>query len=208
MTEDHRQFAPASDRNRDPILAVLKRHLPQTGDGLVIEVASGTGQHTAWFAAAFPHLTWQPSDLNADAHHSITAWIAHEGVSNARAPLRLDATAEAWDEIVLDPPPVALLNVNMIHISPWSACEGLMAKAGSLLPEGAHLMMYGPYRRGGRHTAPSNAAFDESLRSRDPSWGIRDLEDVIACAEKNGLGHVETVEMPANNLTVVYRRQS
>ncbi len=207
MTDDRRQFAPATERNREPILAVLRRHLPDTGDGLVIEVASGSGQHTAWFAAAFPHLTWQPSDLSEDAHSSIAAWVAHEGVTNARAPIRLDATADAWDDIALDSSPVALLNVNMIHISPWAACEGLMAKAGALLPQGARVIMYGPYRRGGRHTAPSNAAFDESLRARDPSWGIRNLEDVIACAAANGLAHVETVEMPANNLTVVYQRR-
>lgn len=206
MNADLRQHAPACDRNRDPILAVLKRHLPQSGDGLVVEVASGTGQHTAWFAAAFPHLTWQPSDLNQDAHQSIAAWIAHEGVTNARPPLRLDATADDWSRLLPDVPPVALLNVNMIHISPWAACEGLMAKAGALLPEGAHLIMYGPYRRDGAHTAPSNAAFDESLRSRNPEWGIRNLEDVVACAAENGLSHQATVEMPANNLTVVYRR--
>ncbi len=207
MTEDLRQHAPACERNRDPILAVLKRHLPNAGDGLVLEVASGTGQHAAWFAPAFPHLTWQPTDAHEPAHASIQAWIAHEGVVNARAPLHLDAAAADWPDFGTAPNLVALLNVNMIHISPWTACEGLLSNAGRHLPPSGLLIMYGPYKRNGAHTAPSNAAFDESLKARDPTWGIRNLEDVVDCADSAGLDHVETVEMPANNLSVVYRRR-
>ncbi|MEQ8248886.1 MAG: DUF938 domain-containing protein [Alphaproteobacteria bacterium] len=207
MSADLRQYAPACDRNRDPILAVLKRHLPNAGDGLVLEVASGTGQHTAWFAQAFPHLTWQPTDAHEPAHDSIRAWIAHEGAANARAPLHLDAAAGDWPDLGADPGLIAMLNVNMIHISPWAACEGLLANAGRRLPPTGLLVMYGPYKRGGAHTAPSNAAFDESLQGRDPAWGIRNLEDVIERADAAGLDHVETVEMPANNLSVVYRRR-
>lgn len=204
MNTDLRQHAPAAERNRAPILDVLRRLLPAKGPGTVLEVASGTGQHAAYFAAAFPHLTWQPSDANQDAHASIAAWT--EGCANARPPLSLDATAPAW-RLETESPLVALFNANMIHISPWAACEGLMAKAGTHLPAGAHLVMYGPYRRSGAHTAPSNAAFDESLRARDPAWGVRDLEAVVACADANGLDHVEAVDMPANNLVVVYRRR-
>ncbi|NQV79355.1 MAG: DUF938 domain-containing protein [Alphaproteobacteria bacterium] len=207
MNTDLRQHAPASERNREPILAVLNRFLPAAGDGLVLEVASGTGQHTAWFAAAFPHLTWQPSDAHEPAHESIRAWITHEAVTNARPPIHLDAAAPHLPDIETDTPVVAMLNVNMIHISPWAACEGLMAKAGDLLPPGGHLIMYGPYARGGAHTASSNAAFDDSLRARNPAWGIRNLEDVIACAAANDLNHVDTIDMPANNLSVVYQRR-
>ena len=207
MSDDLRQHSPHSLRNREPILSVLEKYLPAQGEGLVLEVASGSGQHTTFFAAAFPHLVFQPSDLDKAAHDSIAAWIAHENLSNVRPPLRIDASTPAPDDLAFDCPVVAMVNINMIHISPWTACEGLMATAGRVLPTGAHLFMYGPYAQGGGHTAPSNAAFDESLRGRNPEWGIRHLEDVIACAEENGLGHVETVSMPANNLSVVYQRR-
>jgi hypothetical protein len=206
MSSELRQHSPSSERNRAPILSVLKRFLPADGEGLVLEIASGTGQHTAWFSAAFPNLTWQPSDLDEHSHASISAWIAHAGVANAHAPLCLDATAN-WAALKFDIDVVAMLNINMIHISPWEACEGLMSKAGTLLAPGAHLYMYGPYARGGNHTAQSNAAFDQSLRARNSTWGIRNLEDVIDCAVVNGLDHIETIEMPANNLSVIYRRR-
>lgn len=203
MNFDGRRHSPSCDRNRAPILEVLRRILPRDGGGVVLEIASGTGQHAAWFAREFPHLTWQPSDADAGLHGSIAAWIAHEGATNARAPLVLDVAA-AWPEAPREL--VAMLNINMVHISPWRACEGLMAKAGELLPPGAPLLMYGPFARGGCHTAPSNEAFDRGLRTRDPEWGVRDLEDVVACAAANGLDHVETIAMPANNLSVIYRR--
>ena len=173
----------------------------------MLEVASGTGQHTAWFAAAFPRLTWQPSDPDERSHASIEAWIAHVGAANARPPLRLDAMAASWADLRFDVEIVAMLNINMIHISPWAACQGLIAKAGTLLPPGGYLYMYGPYARGGEHTSPSNAAFDQSLRGRNPEWGIRNLEYVIGCAGSHGLAHIETIEMPANNLSVIYQRR-
>ena len=207
MRSDTREYSPSSERNREPILSVLKRILPAQDTGLVLEVASGTGQHTAWFACAFPHLIWQPSDLDTGLHASIEAWIAHEGATNARLPLILDAMAEDWSDVSFDADLVAMLNINMIHISPWRACEGLLAKAGQLLGSGRYLYMYGPYARGGKHTAPSNASFDQSLRARNPQWGIRNLEEVIDCAVACGLEHVETIEMPANNLSVIYRRR-
>ena len=205
MSSDLRQHSPSSDRNRAPILSVLRRFLPVDGPGLVLEIASGTGQHTAWFASEFPHLTWQPSDLEERSHASIKSWL-HERVTNARAPLRLDATATEWPELSSKLDIVAMLNINMIHISPWEACDGLLANAGAALAPGGHLYMYGPYKRGGNHTAPSNASFDHSLRTRNPAWGIRNLEDVVDCATAHELDLIDTIEIPANNLSVVYRR--
>ena len=207
MNSDLREYSPSSERNREPILSVLRRILPPSGPGLVLEIASGTGQHSAFFGAAFPDLLWQPSDLDLQLHPSIEAWAAYEGATNVRAPLILDATAPEWSREAFDLEIVAMFNANMIHISPWRTCEGLLSKAGDLLPSGRHLFMYGPYARGGEHTAPSNASFDRSLRTRDPEWGIRNLEDVIACANECGLEHIETIEMPANNLSVIYRRR-
>ena len=204
MNPDRREHSPSCDRNRDPILTVLRRVLPADGEGMVLEIASGTGQHAAWFAPEFPHLIWQPSDSDIRLQESISSWIAHEGAVNAHPPLALDVTAE-WP--VFDLGVVAIVNANMIHISPWRVCQGLMAKANALLPSGAPLFMYGPYARERRHTAPSNESFDELLRTRNPEWGIRNLEDVIACAAEHGLDHVETIEMPANNLSVIYRRR-
>jgi hypothetical protein len=194
-----RRHAPATLRNRDPLLAVLRRVLPASG--VVVEVASGTGEHAAFFAAALPRVTWQPTDVDPGARVSIAAWCAD--VPNVLAPLPLDASApDAWPIARAD----AMLCVNMIHIAPWRACEGLLTGAGRVLPVGAPLVLYGPYRVGGAHTSPSNAAFDAGLRAQDPSWGVRDLETVLATAATHGLRHEETVAMPANNLTVVLRR--
>jgi hypothetical protein len=194
--------APATARNREPILRVLERVLPERGT--VLEIASGSGEHAIHFAAALPDLVWQPSDPSPAARASIAAWVAESGLGNVRPPLALDATERPWPVVHAH----AVLNVNMIHISPWSACEALMHGASEILDEEAPLVMYGPYRRGGRHTAPSNEAFDASLRARDPAWGVRDLEEVAAVASRRGLELEEIVEMPANNLTVVYRRRS
>lgn len=191
---DPRRTAPAAARNRDPILAVLREVLPDRG--LVLEVASGSGEHAIHFAAAFPALTFQPSDPDADARASIDAWAA--GVANVRPAIALDAAGD-WPPLRAD----AVLCINMIHIAPWTACEGLVRGAAAL---DAMLVLYGPYRRGGRHTAPSNEAFDASLRARDPAWGVRDLEAVAALAAAQGFGPPEVTEMPANNLTVVFRR--
>jgi SAM-dependent methyltransferase len=197
---DPRRFAPAAARNRDPILAALRPRLP--GAGLVLEVASGSGEHAIHLAAALPALTFQPSDPDPGARASIDAWAAKAGLANIRPALALDAAAADWPAAAAD----AVVCINMIHIAPWAACEGLVRGAARLLPAGGPLILYGPYRRGGRHTAPSNAAFDADLRARDPAWGVRDLEAVAALAAAEGFGPPEAVEMPANNLTVIFRR--
>ena len=197
---DPRRFAPAVARNRDPILDALRPHLPPAG--LVLEVASGSGEHVIHFAAALPDLMFQPSDPDPAARASIDAWVAASGQANIRPALAIDAAAARW--------PIASANVvvciNMIHIAPWAAAEGLMRGAAAILPAGAPLVLYGPYRRGGAHTAPSNAAFDTDLRARNPSWGVRDLEAVAALAVAHGFGPPLVTDMPANNLTVVFRR--
>ena len=195
-----KRHAPATERNRDPIAAVLRDVLPSSG--LVLEVASGTGEHAAYFARLFPGLDWQPSDPDPDALTSIEAWAADEGLPNLRAPVQLDAAGDTWPIDRAD----AVLCVNMAHISPWSATLGLLRGASRLLPAGAPLILYGPYRREGVATAPSNEAFDKSLKARDPEWGLRLLEDVVAEAAEVGFALERVVEMPANNLTVVFRR--
>lgn len=197
---DQRQFAPAAARNRDPILDVLKDVLLDTG--LVLEVASGTGEHAIHFARALPGLTWQPSDPSEVARASIDAWVSGEGLGNVRRAIALDASAGQWLVTQCD----AIVCINMIHITPWEATEGLMRGAGRVLPSGAPLFLYGPYRRTGHPVEPSNAAFDENLKSRDPRWGLRLLEDVADCAAQSGLELERVVEMPANNLSVVFRR--
>jgi SAM-dependent methyltransferase len=191
--------APATERNREPIAAVLREVLPERG--MLLEIASGTGEHAAYFSELFPDLAWQPSDPDPEALASIEAWRAEAGVPNLLEPLRLDAAAPAWPVEAAD----AILCINMVHISPWAATEGLMRGAGRLLPPGGPLILYGPYRRAGVPTAPSNAAFDQSLRSRDPRWGLRELERMSAEAGANGLAFEQILEMPANNLTVVFR---
>ncbi|OJB12471.1 SAM-dependent methyltransferase [Burkholderia ubonensis] len=195
-----RLSAPAAERNRGPILDVLRRVLPARGD--VLEIASGTGQHVVHFAAGLPGLHWRPSDPDAQARRSIAAWIAQAGLSNVDAPLAFDVRDAAWPFAALD----AIVCINMIHIAPWACAEALFAGASRVLRPGGVLVLYGPYRREGRHTAPSNAAFDAQLRSRDPSWGVRDLETVVALGLDRGLDCIEVVEMPANNLSVVFRR--
>jgi SAM-dependent methyltransferase len=194
-----KRHAPATDRNRGPILDVLRPLLPE--GTLVLEVASGTGQHAAFFAGALPGVTWQPTDLDPEGLASIEAWRAEAGLPNLRAPLRLDATAEHW--------PVeeagAVFCANMIHIAPWAACEGLVRGAARVLSRGGVLFLYGPYRIGGALPAPSNVTFDASLRERDPAWGVRELDDVTALAESNGFRREAVVPMPANNHCVVFR---
>jgi SAM-dependent methyltransferase len=195
-----RRSAPAALRNRNPIAEVLRDVLPVRG--LVLEIASGTGEHAAFFAQLFPSLTWQPSDSDPDALSSIEAWAADAGAANLRPPVFLNAASPTWPVDSAD----AIICVNMVHISPWSATAGLMRGAGLLLGAGAPLALYGPYRRAGVETAPSNEAFDLSLRSRNPDWGLRDLEAVAEEAAVNGLELERVVEMPANNLSVVFRR--
>jgi Protein of unknown function (DUF938) len=202
---DDRCYAPATQRNREPILAVLRRVLPASG--VVLEVASGTGEHAVWIAANLPGLVIQPSDPDPDNRASIAAWTGFTGVANVRPPLPVDVTAPAWEAGEGIPAePAAILCINMIHISSWSAALGLMRGAGALLPPGGVLYLYGAYKRGGAHTAPSNASFDQSLRARDPDWGVRDLEAVTGAAERAGLAPESVIEMPANNLSVVLRR--
>jgi len=195
-----KRHSPAAERNRDPIAAVLSEVLPESGT--ILEVASGTGEHAAWFAALFPKLRWQPSDPDPESLASIRAWRAEAGLDNLLEPLLLDASAEPWPVDSAD----AILCVNMVHISPWTATVGLMRGAGRLLPAGGPLLLYGPYRRAGVPTAPSNEAFDASLRARDSRWGLRELETVEAEAEANGLGLDRVEPMPANNLTLVFRK--
>lgn len=201
MTDDPRQLAPSAARNRDPIWNVLQPQLPPRG--LVLEVASGSGEHTAHFARlAGPDLVFQPSDPDAAARASIDAWTLASGLTNIKPAVVLDAAADGWPVECAD----VVLCINMIHISPWSATVGLVRGAARVLPPGGLLYLYGPYRRGGGHTAPSNAAFDQDLRRRDPAWGVRDLEAVADLASQAGLGTPGIVEMPANNLSVLFRR--
>ena len=198
--QDARRHAPATARNRDPILAVLRRHLPPTGT--LLEISAGTGEHAVHFAAAFPGLTWQPTDPDPGARASIAAWAREAKLNNLRPPLALDAAAEDWPVDRAD----AVLCINMIHIAPWPAGLGLLRGAARILPPGGPLILYGPFKRGGAHTAPSNAAFDAGLRAQDPAWGVRDLETVAAEAAAAGFGPPELVEMPANNLMPIFRR--
>jgi SAM-dependent methyltransferase len=197
---DARRLAPATARNREPILAVLRRVLPQRGT--VLEISSGTGEHAVYFAKAFPDLTWQPSDIDADALASIAAHRADAGLPNLLPPQRLNATAPHWPLQQAD----AIVCINMIHIAPWAACAGLLAGAERLLAPGGLLYLYGPYKVDGRHTADSNRAFDDDLQARDAAWGVRDLGAVRALAAGHGLAFVETIAMPANNLSVLFRR--
>ena len=198
---DPRQYRPYVVRNREPILDVLRRLLP--AHGLILEIASGSGEHAAFFAKALPALVWQPSDPDAQALASIASHRAAAGAANLLAPLQLDVTAARWPLERAD----AILCNNMIHITPWSVSEGLMAGAQRTLSPGGILYLYGPYKIDGRHTAPSNEEFDLSLRARNPEWGIRDLADVTELAGRHGLVLAETIQMPANNQSVVFRRQ-
>ena len=201
---DARRDAPHTHRNCDPILAVLRQWLPRRG--LVLEIGSGTGQHVTWFAEHLPELVWQPSDRDPEMRASVAAWTAHLGLGNVRPPLAIDTTDANWG--VDDPDLAAILNMNMIHIAPWAAGQGLLAGAGRLLSAGGLLYLYGPFKRAGVQTAPSNAEFDAMLRRRDPAWGIRDEDVVTAAAEGHGLALESVVEMPANNLSLIYRRQA
>jgi hypothetical protein len=194
-----RRRAPATERNREPIASVLREVLPELGT--LLEIASGTGEHAVYFADLFPRLLWQPTDPDPEALASIRAWRTEAGPANLLEPLRLDAADEPWPVARAD----AILCVNMVHISPWASTEGLMRGARRTLAAGAPLLLYGPYRRAGVPTAASNEAFDESLKARNFEWGVRDLEAVEAEAAKNDLRLERVVEMPANNLTLVFR---
>lgn len=199
-----RRHAPATERNRDPILAVLHRVLPPAGT--VLEIASGTGEHAIHFAPRLHPRHWQPSDTAPAALASIAAWLARHPADNLLPPITLDATDPGWPQRLAGTRPAitAIVCINLIHIAPWSACLGLLAGAGRLLPAAGRLVLYGPFRRHGEHTAPGNAAFDHSLRARNPAWGVRNLETVAAAAREAGLVLIEVVPMPANNLIAVF----
>ena len=193
--------SPAAARNREPILAVLRAHLPARGR--VLEIAAGSGEHAVRFAGALPGLEWTPSDPSPGARASIAAWAGAADLPNLKPPLALDVLDEAtWPQGSF----AALVCINMIHISPWTATEGLMRLAGRVLPVGGLLATYGPYLEEGVPLAPSNAAFDESLRGRDPAWGLRDRDAVAAAAKAEGLALTRRVEMPAQNLMLLFRR--
>ncbi len=194
-----RRSSPAALRNREPIAGVLRDWLPTSG--LVLEIASGTGEHAAFFAERFPELCWLPSDRDAGALESITAWRAEAGLPNLRAPAVLDASCADWSVDKAD----AVLSINMAHISPWQASLGLIAGAARLLPAGASLILYGPWRMDGIDTAPSNLAFDADLKQRNPEWGIRRVEAFAAAAGSKGFDFAEWRSMPANNLMLLFR---
>ncbi len=196
-----KRHSPAPERNREPILSVLREVLPRSGT--LLEVAAGTGQHAVYFAPAFPGLVWQPTDVEPANLASIEAWRAESPHPNLRPPLPLDASADTWPVDAAD----AVLCINMIHISPWAACQGLLRGAARVLPSGGPLVLYGAYFVEGRPTAPSNLAFDASLRAQNPEWGVRELGAVSAEASLHGLELDRVVEMPSNNLTVVFRKR-
>jgi SAM-dependent methyltransferase len=198
--------SPAADRNKEPILQVLRGLLPARGTAL--EIASGTGQHAVWFAVALPDWTWQASEADAAMLPALAARIAQSGLANLRPPLRLDVLAPQWPSAAapfrerFD----AVYCANMLHISPWATCAALMQGAARHLAPGGVLVTYGPYFEEGVPAAPSNVAFDQDLRARDPAWGIRSLQDVAAQAREAGLALRERHAMPANNLLLVFGR--
>jgi hypothetical protein len=195
-----KRHAPATERNKVPILDVIRPLFP--AGSLVLEIASGTGEHAVFFGASLPEVIWQPSDRDPENLASIEAHRAEAALPNVRAPLTLDATAEAWPIDRAD----SIVCVNMIHIAPWAACEGLVRGAARVIPAGGALYLYGPFRIGGVLAPESNVAFDASLRARDPAWGVRDFEAVRDLAAAHGFVHEALVPMPANNCSVVFRR--
>lgn len=203
MNIDEKRHAPATLRNREPLLAALRPVLPASG--LLLEIASGSGEHAQFLASHLPSLTIQPSDPDSDARASIRAWTAECGLSNIAPPLDIDAARpDTWPDVAPD----AMLCVNMIHIAPWDAAIGLFTGAGLRLRAGAPLCLYGPFKRDGRHTADSNLAFDADLRARNPLWGVRDLEIVTDLAATHGFGPPAIIAMPANNLTLIFHRRA
>ena len=206
---DGRLDAAAFHRNHAPIWAVLEKFL-EGQSGEVLEAGSGTGQHVVHFARHAPDITWWPSDLNEAHLKSINAWRSHSGLANIRPPLAIDLSDPAWCKQMTDddgPPKLfAVFCANVIHIAPWRVAEGLFAGCGRFLRDDGRLFLYGPFKRDGKHTAVSNAVFDTSLREGNPEWGVRDVADLEALAAQNGLALRETIEMPANNLILVFAR--
>ncbi len=189
---------PSSERNKQPILDVLRRLLPSSGT--VLEIAGGSGQHAVFFSENLPGITWLPTDIDEERLGSIRAWREDSSCSNLREPKRLDVLDDDWGIGTVE----VVFSANMVHITPWECCLGLLAGARRHLTPGGLLIFYGPFRIGGEHTAPSNAAFDEDLRGRDPSWGVRDLDAI--CDAADGLVLEERVAMPANNQILVFRK--
>lgn len=197
-------YSPSTARNRAPIRDVFLNAMPNSGK--ILEVGAGTGEHAVCLAGALPSVTWVTGDPDAPARASIAAWIAEAGLSNLTGPHAIDVTEKTWG-VEAQAPFDGLVSINMIHIAPFAAAQGLFAGAGRLLAAGGKLFLYGPFSRNGVHTAPSNEAFDASLKARDPRWGVRDIErDIAPLARKNALGLERIVEMPANNLSVIFRK--
>jgi hypothetical protein len=196
--EGPRRSAPAALRNREPIVEVLRKWLPR--EGLVLEIASGTGEHAVYFGEAFPQLDWQPSDLHTDALASVEAWRTAAALPNVRPPLKLDASSPTWPISRAD----AVVCINMVHISPWAAALGLLDGSARVLASGGPLILYGPWLTTDGPNAPSNLAFDADLKARDPDWGLRQVEDFAAAAAERGLTLRETRTMPANNLMLLF----
>jgi hypothetical protein len=199
-TGEARRSAPATFRNREPIAGVLRDWLPDSG--LVLEIASGTGEHAVHFAQCFPNLEWQPSDIHPDALESIRGWRDASGLPNLLEPTVLDSAAPDWPIARAD----CVLSINMVHVSPWGSALGLIDGAANILPAGGALILYGPWLKGDIPTAPSNLAFDADLKRRDPQWGLRRVEDFAVAADKRGFVLAETRSMPANNLMLLLRR--
>jgi hypothetical protein len=197
---DDRRSAPAAQRNREPIAEVLREWLPETG--LVLEIASGTGEHAAFFARSFPDLQWQPSDVDPCALGSIRAWRSHAGLANLREPVVLDASAADWAIDSAD----AVLSINMVHISPWTSALGLLNGAARLLGEGSPLILYGPWLSDSIETVESNRQFDSDLKQRNPEWGLRNAQKFAGEARKRGFSLTEARQMPANNLMLLFRK--
>ncbi len=201
VSDDQRMFSPSVARNSASILAVLQRVLPVRG--LVLEIGCGTGEHAVHFAAAMPNLSWQPSDPDSRSRASTAGWIEFSGLGNVLPPLDIDVCATAWPE-GLSTQFDAIVSLNMVHIAPWAASLGLFAGAGALLGRGGTLFLYGPFMRDGVHNAPSNAAFDTALKEQDPTWGVRDIAELEHVGKAFGLTLRETIEMPANNMSLVF----
>lgn len=199
---DRKQYAPATERNRQPILEVLQKAIPKEGN--ILEIASGTGEHACFFAPYFSPRQWIPSDPDRLLRLSIEAWRQDCKSDNLQIPLDINVTLSDWDEKIDHSAIAVIIAINLIHISPWSACQGLMKGVGKILHSGGILYLYGPYKQKGKHTAPSNEAFDQSLQFRNPEWGVRNLEDVVELAEKYQLNLHKIIPMPANNLSLIF----
>ena len=201
-----KRYAPATERNREAILAVLHEHLPDKGT--ILEIASGTGQHAAFFSHQLETHHWLPTDIDPINLASIESWRQEADSSGLLPARKLDVRDPAWPiENDLPVPIAAIVNINMLHISPWPCCEALFAGAAHILASGSAIIFYGPFKRDGQHTAPSNASFDEQLRAQNPEWGVRDLESVTDIAANHGFICRDIISMPANNLSLVFHRQ-